>query len=61
MSLLFLSQLINTIYDNIHQVNISEALDYLNKNDKGKFTHSYIENEGMGPEVRGPQGQKHAL
>ena len=23
--------------------------------------HSYIENEGMGPEVRGPQGQKHAL
>ena len=41
----FKSQLINTIYDNIHPVNISEALDYLNKNDKGKFTHSYIEND----------------
>ena len=41
----FKSQLINTIYDNIHPINISEALDYLNKNDKGKFTHSYIENE----------------
>lgn len=22
--------------------------------------HSYIENEGMGPKVRGSQGQKHA-
>ena len=41
----FKSQLINTIYNNIHPADIQEALDYLNKNDKGKFTHSYIENE----------------
>ena len=41
----FKSQLINTIYDNIHPVSIAEALDYLNKNDQGKFTHSYIEND----------------
>ena len=41
----FKSQLINTIYNNIHPIDLQEALDYLNKNDKGKFTHSYIENE----------------
>ena len=41
----FKSQLINTIYNNMHPINITEALDYLNKNDQGKFTHSYIENE----------------
>ena len=41
----FKFQLINTIFNNIHPVDIQEALDYLNKNDKGKFTHSYIEND----------------
>ena len=41
----FKSQLINTIFNNIHPVDLQEALDYLNKNDKGKFTHSYIEND----------------
>ena len=41
----FKFNLINTIYDNMHPVDLQEALDYLNKNDKGKFTHSYIENE----------------
>ena len=41
----FKSQLINTIYNNIHPIDLQEALDYLNKNDQGKFTHSYIENE----------------
>lgn len=41
----FKFQLINTIYNNMHPINLQEALDYLNKNDKGKFTHSYIENE----------------
>ena len=41
----FKSQLINTIYNNIHPVDLQEALDYLNTNDKGKFTHSYIEND----------------
>ena len=28
----------------MHPANIEEALDYLNKNDKDKFTHSYIPN-----------------
>ena len=41
----FKYQLINTIYNNMHPIDIQEALDYLNKNDKGKFTHSYIEND----------------
>ena len=41
----FKFQLINTIYNNMHPVDIQEALDYLNKNDKGKFTHSYLEND----------------
>ncbi len=41
----FKSQLINTIYNNMHPIDLQEALDYLNKNDKGKFTHSYIEND----------------
>ena len=43
----FKSQLINTIYNNMHPIDLQEALDYLNKNDKGKFTHSYIENERL--------------
>jgi len=37
--------LIDRIYSVIHPQNIEEALDYLNKNDKDKFTHSYIPNE----------------
>ena len=41
----FKSNLINTIFNNMHPADLQEALDYLNKNDKGKFTHSYIENE----------------
>ena len=41
----FKYQLINTIYNNMHPIDLQEALDYLNKNDKGKFTHSYIEND----------------
>ena len=41
----FKSSLINTIFNNMHPIDLQEALDYLNKNDKGKFTHSYIENE----------------
>ena len=41
----FKSNLINTIYNNIHPIDLQEALDYLNKNDQGRFTHSYIEND----------------
>ena len=38
----FKSNLINTIYNNMHPIDLQEALDYLNKNDQGRFTHSYI-------------------
>ena len=41
----FKSNLINTIYNNMHPIDLQEALDYLNKNDQGRFTHSYIEND----------------
>ena len=41
----FKYNLINTIYNNMHPADLQEALDYLNKNEQGKFTHSYIENE----------------
>ena len=37
--------LIDRIYSVIHPQNIEEAMDYLNKNDNDKFTHSYIPNE----------------
>ena len=37
--------LINTIYKNMNPVDLQEALDFLNKNEKGKFTHSYLVNE----------------
>ena len=37
--------LIDRIYSVMHPQNIEEALDYLNKNDNDKFTHSYIPNE----------------
>ena len=36
--------LIDKIYSVMHPANIEEALDYLNKNDNDKFTHSYIPN-----------------
>ena len=41
----FEEELINTIYKNIHPINLQEALDYLNKNEKGQFTHSFLVNE----------------
>ena len=41
----FEEELINTIYKNMHPINLQEALDYLNKNEKGKFTHSFLINE----------------
>ena len=36
---------INTIYNNMHPNDLQEALDYLNKNDRGKYTHSFLINE----------------
>ena len=41
----FKANLINTIYNNMYPIDLQEALDYLNKNEQGKFTHSYIEND----------------
>jgi len=41
----FEEELINTIYKNMHPINLQEALDYLNKNEKGQFTHSFLINE----------------
>ena len=40
----FPKELINRIYSVMHPSNLEEALDYLNKNDKDKFTHQYIAN-----------------
>ena len=41
----FEEELINAIYQNMHPINLQEALDYLNKNEKGQFTHSFLINE----------------
>ena len=41
----FEASLVTTIFNNIHPIDIDEALAYLNKNDNGLFTHSYIVNE----------------
>ena len=40
----FPRDLIDKIYSVMHPESLDEALDYLNKNDKDKFTHSYIPN-----------------
>ena len=39
----FARDLIDKIYSVMHPESLDEALDYLNKNDKDKFTHSYIQ------------------
>ena len=41
----FKEDLINKIYNNIHPVSLQEALDYLNKDDKDKFIHSFVPND----------------
>ena len=41
----FEEDLINTIYNNMHPIDLQEALDYLNKNERGQFTHSFLINE----------------
>ena len=40
----FARDLIDKIYSVMHPESLDEALDFLNKNDKDKFTHSYIPN-----------------
>ena len=42
----FPKELIDKIYSVMHPESLDEALDYLNKNDKDKFTHSFIPNNG---------------
>ena len=41
----FETSLVTTIFNNIHPIDIEDALVYLNTNDNGLFTHSYIVNE----------------
>ena len=41
----FEEEIINTIYQNMNPIDLQEALDYLNKNEKGQFTHSFLVNE----------------
>ena len=41
----FEPDLVEIIYKNMNPIDLQEALDYLNKNDKGQFTHSYLVNE----------------
>ena len=41
----FEPNLIDIIYKNMNPIDLQEALDYLNKNEKGKFTHSYLVND----------------
>ena len=39
--------LVERIYSKVFPTNIEEALDYLNKDDKNKFTHSYIADNNL--------------
>ena len=41
----FEPDLVEIIYKNMNPIDLQEALDYLNKNEKGQFTHSYLVNE----------------
>ena len=41
----FEPDLVETIYKNINPIDLQEALDFLNKNQKGQFTHSFLINE----------------
>ena len=41
----FREEIINTIYKNIRPIDLQEAIDYLNTNEKGQFTHSFLINE----------------
>ena len=44
ISMGFQEDLIKKVYKNIHPVNLQEAIDYMNKDDKDKFIHSFIPN-----------------
>ena len=41
----FDDEIINTIYNNMNPIDLQEAIDYLNKNERGQFTHSFLVNE----------------
>ena len=41
----FEPDLVDIIYKNMNPIDLQEALDFLNKNEKGQFTHSYLVNE----------------
>lgn len=53
--------LIDKIYSVMHPANIEEALDYMNKNDKDKFTHSYIPNASNVCSICGCERSDHQI
>ena len=53
--------LIDKIYSVMHPESIEEALDYLNKNDNDKFTHSYIPNNLNVCSICGYKRSDHAV
>ena len=57
----FSRPLIDKIYSVMHPESIEEALDYLNKNDKDKFTHSYIPNNFNVCSICGYKRSDHAV
>ena len=57
----FPRNLIDRIYSVMHPVNIEEALDYLNKNDKDKFTHSYLEDQSHLCSICGCKRSEHEI
>ena len=57
----FPKALIDKIYSAIHPENIDEALDYLNKNDNDKFTHTYLANNLNVCSICGYKRSDHAI
>ena len=52
--------LVNKIYSTVYPTNIEEALDYLQKDENDKFTHSYIPNNLSVCSICGKLRQAHA-
>ena len=55
----FEESLIDTIYKNMNPVDIQEAIDFLNKNERGQFTHSFLVNENNVCSICGKGGDAH--
>ena len=57
----FPRNLIDRIYSVMHPANIEEALDYLSKNDKDKFTHSYLADQSNLCSICGCKRSEHSI